>query len=94
MKSNYYHLKKLRLDLIKIDKNTNDVLKLIKYSTFLFKILKSFASNYVAWLNDTEAFYLLTNVFSLTGFVLLHEQAPLMDKENRELDIDHLNKVK
>lgn len=91
-KSNYYHLKKLRLDLIKIDKNTNDILKLIKYSTFLFKILKSFASNYVTWLNDTEAFYLLTNVFSLTGFVLLHEQAPLMDKEKRELDIDHSNK--
>ena len=51
-----------------------DVLKRIKYCSFLFKIFKSSVSTYQQeWLNFDEAYFLITNIFGLIGYILLQE---------------------
>lgn len=79
-KMTYYHLKRFKLDLLK-QSNLNEMGKLFKYTGFLFKIFKTFVIVYHSFLADTEAFYLVTNIFSVISMLQFQREHDLNYKK-------------
>lgn len=92
-KTTYYHFKKMKTHLIQYvksesksdsDGQSNHILSLIKYGNYYLKVLNSFTMNYYAWLNDLEAYFLVTNLFGLLSLILLRE--PVEASEQKLID--------
>lgn len=53
---------------------TQEIIKRVRFTSFLFKIYKKFVDLYQSvWLNSNETFFMMTNIFSVMGFILLYE---------------------
>ena len=55
---------------------TQEIIKRVRFTSFLFKIYKKFVDLYqTTWLNLSETFFMLTNIFAVIAYILLYESS-------------------